>query len=122
MISNFLRRRSNRFYPGCILFGLALGVVWAFQASGDKVVYCNAPAQITDPVMITNVTVEGESVDCGLFVKPPAVVQSLTPFPAGSDWLQTMTISMINRTNKIIVFGQITLVFLDTGDCRAIPC
>ncbi|MBV9267827.1 MAG: hypothetical protein JO061_16790 [Acidobacteriaceae bacterium] len=33
-----------------------------------------------------------------------------------------MTISLVNRTNKTIVFGSLIVHFLDTGDCRALPC
>jgi len=79
-------------------------------------------AQITDAVMISNVAVAGKTIECGLFIKPPAVDQPVTPFDAGDDWLQQMTISLVNRTNKTIVFGSIFLHFLDTGDCRTQPC
>jgi hypothetical protein len=72
--------------------------------------------------LISNITVAGKPIECGLFVKPPAVVQPVAPFQAGSDWLQQMTISLINRTNKTVVFGVILLHFLDTGDCRSLPC
>ena len=121
MISDLVQHRPTKFYLSCIVLALTTGALWAYQGGSD-VLYCNDPAQITDAVMITNVTVEGKTVNCGLFIKPPAVVQPVMPFPAGPDWLQTMAISMINRTNKIIVAGQITLNFLDTGDCRSAPC
>ena len=107
---------------GSILFALTFGGVLAFQATVDKIVYANAPVQITDAVMITTIAVEGKPIECGLFVKPPVVVEPVTPFQAGPNWLQTMTISLINRTNKTIASGQITLAFLDAGDCRHTPC
>lgn len=50
-------------------------------------------------------------------------MQPAAPFQAGSDWLNQMTISLVNRTNKTIVFGSIILHFLDTGDCSSsLPC
>ena len=107
---------------GGILFVLAPGRVLAFQATGEKILYANAPVQITDAVMITSIAVEGRPIRCGLFVKPPAVVEPVTPFQAGPNWLQTTTISLINRTNKTIASGQLTLCFLDVGDCRHRPC
>lgn len=107
---------------GSILFALTCGGVLALQATVDKIVYANAPVQITDAVMITSIAVEGKPIECGLFVKPPAAVEPVTPFQAGPNWLQTMTISLMNRTNKNIASGQLTLSFLDVGDCRHTPC
>jgi hypothetical protein len=111
---------SNVLDAVCAMFGL-VGALLAQQTS-EKLVRVNQAAQITDAVMISNVAVGGKTVECGLFVKPPAVVQPVTPFQAGSDWLQQMTISLINRTAKTIVFGAISVSFLDTGDCKSLPC
>lgn len=105
----------------CILLS-ALEAANAQQTSSEKLVKADDPSQITDAVMITSITVADKSVDCGLFVKPPRVIQPVAPFQAGSDWLQQMAISLFNRTNKTIVSGTITLQFLDTGDCRTQPC
>ncbi|SRR5579884_190903 len=104
-----------------ILLGVA-GSATAQLSNNEKLVRCNDPAHITDAVMISDISVAGKTIECGLFIKPPAVVQPVSPFQASSDWLQQMTISLINRTNKTIVFGAIELVFLDTGDCRSLPC
>jgi len=49
-------------------------------------------------------------------------VQPVIPFQATPDWLQEMTITLINRTNKAIVYGGIIFHFLDTGDCKSQPC
>lgn len=122
MIARFLRHPfSMVFYATCAMLGL-LGALQG-QQTGEKLLRVNQAAQINDAVMISNVSVAGKTVECGLFIKPPAVVQPVTPFQAGSDWLQQMTISLINRTNKTILFGGILLHFLDTGDCsQAQPC
>jgi hypothetical protein len=111
---------SNVFCVVCAMGGL-VGVAQAQQAS-ERLVSVRDPEQITDAVLISNVAVVGKSVECGLFIKPPDVVQPVTPFQAGSDWLQQMTISLVNRTNKTIAFGDIHVHFLDTGDCRSLPC
>ncbi len=78
--------------------------------------------QINDAVLISNIAVTDKTVECGLFIKPPAVVQPVAPFPAGSDWLQQMTISLVNRTDKMIDYGSLILHFMDTGDCQSTPC
>lgn len=120
-MSNCLHHlRAHGFCVTCIVFGL-LAAAHA-QQTGERLVRANDPAQITDAVMITDISVGGNGVQCGLFVKPPAIVQPVAPFHAPDDWLKTMTISLFNRTNKNIVAGQIALDFLDTGDCRALPC
>jgi hypothetical protein len=110
----------SRGFLAVIVFGLALGVASA-QVS-EKLVRANDPAQITDAVMITNVSIGNSNLECGLFVKPPAVVQPVVPFQASNNWLREMSITLINRTNKVIVAGTVTLQFLDTGDCRSQPC
>lgn len=121
MIPEFLRHsRWNVFYMICMAFGL-LGAAQA-QEAGEKLVRVTNVVQMTDAVMISNIAVNGKTVECGLFIKPPAVNQPVAPFQAGSDWLQHMTISLVNRTDKIIAFGAISLDFLDTGDCRTMPC
>jgi len=104
---------------------LALGYAGAVDAqqTRERLVKVNDVSQITDAVMISNVAVAGKTIECGLFVKPPAVIQPFAPFEAGDNWLQEMTISLINRTNKIIVFGSLSFHFLDVGDCSdAHPC
>jgi hypothetical protein len=104
---------------------LALGLVGATHAqqTRERLVKVKQVAQITDAVMISNVAVGGRTIECGLFIKPPVVIQPFTPFEAGGDWLQQMTISLINRTSKTIVFGTVLFNFLDVGDCsRAQPC
>lgn len=121
MPNGLIWRSPKSFLLACILLGL-LETANAQQASGEKLVRASDPAQITDAVMITNIALAGKSLQCGLFTKPPAVVQSVAPFQAGNDWLQQMTISLFNRTSKTIVSGTITLDFLDTGDCRTLPC
>ena len=122
MAAKFLSRRClNVLWVACILFGFS-GAARA-QQTGEKIVWVRDGAQITDAVMISNVAVAGKTLECGLFIKPPVVIQPVTPFQAGSDWLQQMTISLVNRTNKTIVFGVVLLHFLDTGNCSsAQPC
>ncbi len=93
------------------------------QESGEKVVKLMDVEHITDAVLISNISVAGKTVECGLFIKPPVVIQPVAPFRAESNWLQQMTISMVNRTDKTIVFGGIIFHFLDVGDCSpAQPC
>jgi len=122
MVSRFFRHpRSSILLAAGVLFGL-LGALRA-QQNGEKLVRFQDVEQIDDAVLISNVSVAGKTIECGLFIKPPVVIQPVTPFQAGPNWLSQMTISLVNRTNKTIVFGGISLRFLDTGDCSpAQPC
>ena len=104
MISRFLRHPyTNVFYTTCMMFGL-LEAIHA-QQTGERLVRVNDIEQITDAVMISSVAVAGKPIECGLFIKPPSVIQPVAPFQAGSDWLQQMTISLVNRTNKTIALA-----------------
>ena len=121
MNSSFLKRSySYALYITYMMFGL-LGALYAQQA-GERVVNADDVEQITDAVLISSVAIAGKTVECGLFIKPPVVIQPVTPFQASNDWLQHMTVSLVNRTNKTIVFGSLLFQFLDTGDCHALPC
>lgn len=86
---------------------------------GEKLVEVE-PQTRDDAVMITAVKVDGSMVPCGL-VLVPNEVQTVAPFRADSDWLQTMTISFFNRTNRTIVAAFLTFGFPETGDGRVRP-
>ena len=92
------------------------------QSENSRLVKADDPQQITDAVMISSVTVSGMNIQCGLFIKPPSEVQSVAPFAAAGNWLQNMDIALVNRTVRDIMFGALTIQFLDTGDCRRTPC
>jgi hypothetical protein len=85
------------------------------STGGEKLVEVQGIQSRADAVMITKVTVGDSEVQCGLVVVPNKV-QPVTPFQAGSDWLQEMSISLFNRTNRKIVFADVTLEFPETGD------
>lgn len=116
----FKMRGRNGPRGSAIAFGLLvvaavwpnLGVVAAFAA--EKVIEVE-PQHRNDAVAITKVTLGSAEVQCGL-VLSPAEIQPVTPIQAGDDWLQNVTIYLLNRTNKTIVEGQIVLVFPETGD------
>lgn len=64
---------ANGFGLACILFSF-LATADAHQPHNEKLIKADDPVQITDAVMITNLAVAGKTVDCGLLIKPPAVV------------------------------------------------
>jgi hypothetical protein len=68
-----------------------------------------------EPVVITSVTVGNIAIQCGL-VSGAADYQPVLPFDADDNWLQSTTLYLLNRTNKNIVYGQIALLFPETGD------
>lgn len=87
--------------------------------SGEKLVTVE-PWTRLNAVMITEVTVGGQEVQCGLLTGRRRV-QPVAPFQAGSDWLKDMTIYIYNRTNKMIVAGHIVLGFPETKSGRSAP-
>lgn len=119
----FIRKTSwiPYFCGACILLGVLIAAR-AQPATGERVVQMTDSQRITDPVLFTNISVAGKPIECGLFVRPPGVIQRVTPFEATGDWLSQTTLSLINRTSEIIAFGGIELDFLDTGDCHTQPC
>jgi hypothetical protein len=81
-----------------MMLGL-LRALHAQQTSNSIVNASNDVEQITDAVLISDIAVSGKNVECGLFIKPPVVIQPVTPFQTGNNWVQQMTISLVNRTN-----------------------
>lgn len=76
----------------------------------------------TSPVVLTKVTLGDTMVQEGRMVKvlpsrtfPARAIEPITPFQAIDDWIQTLTIYLYNRTNKIVVFCQILFRFPETG-------
>lgn len=89
-----------------------LDVVSALAA--EKVIEVE-PQHANDAVAITKVTLGNAEVQCGL-VLSPTELQPVKPIQAGDDWLQNVTIYLLNRTDKTVVEGQIVLSFPETGD------
>jgi hypothetical protein len=84
------------------------------KSLGTKMVYIDAQYRV-DPVTITAVTVGDQQIQPGLSTGAMEV-QPGTPFQAGEDWLKSMSISLKNRTDKVIVRAELQLWFPDTGD------
>jgi hypothetical protein len=68
-----------------------------------------------DAVTITKVTVAGQQIQPG---KSGGVREEEhgTPFQADEEWLKNMSISLFNRTDKVIACAQVQFFFPDTGD------
>lgn len=96
-------------------FAFLWGIVPAFAA--DKTIEVDMHQQL-DAVAITRVTLGGVDVQCGLIVSK-SELQPVTPIAASGDWLQNIKIHLLNRTDKNIVYGQILLVFPETGTGRS---
>jgi hypothetical protein len=105
-----------------ILIGL-VAPACAQQVTSERIVQCNELGHVTDAVLMTGVAVASQNVECGLFIKPHAGMQPVTAFRADNDWIQHMTISLINRTEKTISYASITLMFPDNvSNCHAQVC
>ncbi|MGA2274993.1 MAG: hypothetical protein ABSH00_15665 [Bryobacteraceae bacterium] len=120
MSTSFKRSSPSGLYRAATAFGLLVGAAaWANPSvasalAAEKVIEVESQHG-SDAVMVTKVTFGNSEVQCGLIVSPTEV-QPVTPIEAGDDWLQNLTIYLLNRTNKTIVFGQIALAFPETGD------
>ncbi len=68
-----------------------------------------------DAVMITKVMLGNSEVKCGAPVGLREF-QPVVPFEAGGDWLQNLTVELLNRTSKTIAWMDIVLEFPETGD------
>lgn len=72
------------------------------------------------PVVVTKITLDDVTVQPGRFVKPVGEVQDpVTPFIADDDWVQRLTVYLLNRTNRTIVKAAFTFSFPETSDWAA---
>ncbi len=71
-----------------------------------------------EPVLIYSVKVGNVEVQSGM-VDGFNGYLPVVPFDGDADWLQNASISLLNRTNKTIVYGNIALMFPETGDGSA---
>jgi len=92
----------------------------ASQSAGYKLVQVE-PQTKFDAVFITRVTVGSQEVPSGAVPVSPGGIRPATPFQAGPDWMNDLTIYIYNRTNKNIVFAGIALGFPETGNGRTEP-
>jgi hypothetical protein len=69
------------------------------------------------PVVVTKITLDDVTVQPGRFIKPVGEVQDpVTPFIADDDWVQRLTIYLLNRTNRTIVQANFNFSFPETTD------
>jgi|WetSurMetagenome_2_1015567.scaffolds.fasta_scaffold71245_2 hypothetical protein len=71
-----------------------------------------------DPVVILGAALGSVTVQAGRFGKPDTT-DPITPFEAGDDWIQRLTLRLFNRTEAVIVAVNIDIVFPETGDGSA---
>lgn len=67
-------------------------------------------------VSLTKVIVAGQQIQPGLSTGGAQELRPGTPFQADEDWLKNTSITLQNRTDRIIVRAEIMLLFPDTGD------
>ena len=68
------------------------------------------------PVVITSVTLGDTIVQAGRFKKASPTIDPITPFQADDDWIKNLTIHLLNRTDRTIVFAKVLLIFPETGN------
>ncbi len=108
-----------------ICIGVALvpvGLLLAKQAGDERSIQVLDSQNRLSPVLITGVSVGEQGVQCGLLDVSIGHTGPVVPFHASGDWLNSVSIRLVNRTDKTIVGAQLTVMFLDTGDCRRNPC
>lgn len=66
-----------------------------------------------DAVNVTKIMLGKSELQCGLIASRTAS-QPITAFDGGDDWLQNITVYLLNRTNNSIVYAGIVLWFPDT--------
>jgi hypothetical protein len=68
-----------------------------------------------EPVVVTKITAGNVAVQAGRFIKPAGEAQDpITPFSADDDWIRNLTVYVLNRTNRTIVYASLNLGFPET--------
>jgi hypothetical protein len=74
-------------------------------------------ARKVDPVLITQVTLGNAVVQTPRF----GPTDPVRPFQGDDDWIQNLSLYLLNRTNQTVVFADVDLVFPETGDGFSSP-
>lgn len=90
-----------------------------FAADADKQVNCNIWTD-TDAVLVSDVTVGNSHVQCYWSPGPSGKYEPPPMFRGGDDWLKDLVITLINRTNKTIVYGLVGLGFPEAQPERTV--
>lgn len=98
---------------------LAMPTPPTHAAQAARVVDCNVAVN-NDALVIQKVTVGDAPVDCYWFPGPSRKYVEPAAFQAGDDWLQDLSITFYNRTNKTIAYILIGLGFPQTQPERAV--
>jgi len=85
---------------------------------GTKSVRVDALITRFDAMTISKVTVGDQEIQPGRRSGPRGV-ESGAPFQADDDWLKNMSITIKNRTDRVIVCVEVQLSFPDLGDGTA---
>jgi hypothetical protein len=68
--------------------------------------------QKTEPMVVWKVTVGDQVVQLGRYSKPSGQpADPITPFRANDDWVQNLTVYLLNRTNRQIAYVYLVLDF-----------
>jgi len=87
---------------------------------GTKIVNINLQHRMC-AVAITKVMVGDQVIQPGIADAFDHVSRRGIPFQADQNWLKNMSISLLNRTDKVIVHTELQLFFPDTGDGKVQP-
>ncbi len=71
-----------------------------------------------DAVVVTGVALGNTFLQCGL-PESATSVQPVVAISGGPDWLSHLTIYLLNRTEKTVVYGELQLGFPETGDGKS---
>jgi hypothetical protein len=119
--------QATRLFAGAFAFFVCFGVAGWFhgrdasvgaaprQSEENRTVDIVNPQMRMDAVIITKITVGDQQIQPGVSSGPheDKIGQM---FLADDNWLKNMSITLMNRTDKIIVRASIKLYFPDTGD------
>jgi hypothetical protein len=79
-------------------------------------------AKKNEPVVISKITLGDVVVQSLRVIKAVGVAPDpITPFQADDDWVQNLTVYLLNRTNQTIVHLTVNFSFPETGDGHTVP-
>ena len=71
-------------------------------------------AHPNEALVITKITLGNATVQPGRFIKP-TTIDPVTPFQADDDWIQNLSVYLLNRTNMTIVSVNLRIFFPETA-------
>jgi hypothetical protein len=120
-------KRLQTVAGSCLAFSVLLGLAAPYSQAQAAAAQAQRQVELhiannSEAVVVTRITLGDVVVQQGRFIKPRGTAPDpVTPFLADDDWVQNLTVYLLNRTMRTIVYASFNISFPETTDRTTDP-